>query len=132
MKVERPSISPAFTSGVYFAKAVSLNKVPQLNKKIGTRISENGYQYIEDTTIPKHIKVNFLNNNFIKKISEKSDTFITYYQAEANKKLGSNFISMAKIWWTDSTKTKPQYKGSRGTSKTSMERAVVKMFKELA
>lgn len=133
MQVQRTGSNPTFTNGVYFSKAsnICFDKTATFVNQSGMKVSENGYKYIENSTIPKQIKDKFLNNEFIKKISEKFDTFIWFDQVPANKKWGNGYIAMAKIWWADPSKNAAQSKGFRGVSKSTSARAVDNMFKEL-
>ena len=133
MKVQKPVYNPVFTSGVYFSRAsnICFDKTASFANERGMKVSENGYKYLESLTIPEDVKKKFLNNKFIKEISEKFDTFIWFEQVPANKKWGNGFIAMAKIWWADSSKEAAQRKGVRGISRKSASKALDNMFKEL-
>lgn len=121
-----------FGSGLYFvADKVSFDKGIELANKAGVKVSQEGYKYIEKTNLSAPVIKRFKNNKFINSLAEKFDTFVLYEEIPQNKKYSSNHIVMAKVWWFDTIKNLQQYKGARGVSRTSKEKALERLFKEL-
>ena len=133
MQVQRTGSNSAFKSGVYFSKSANIylkNTGTQINNAV-TKVSENGYEYLENTSITKPLRDKFLKNKFVKKLAERFDTFVWFEQVPANKKIGSGYIAMARILWADPSKNALQSKGVRGISRSTSQRAVDNMFKDL-
>lgn len=121
-----------FKSGLYFTTVpVKFDKNADFAQKVGVKVSQEGFKYIERPNISAPIIKKFQNNKFVKNLAEKFDTFVLYEEIPQNKKSSSNFIVMAKIWWFDNIKNAGQYKGARGLSRSSKDHALDKMFKEL-
>ena len=123
-----------FTSGIYFSKAsnICFDKTAEfLNPKGIVKTSESGYKYIEDIEIPRTIKYKFLENNFVRKIGEKFDTFIWFKQTQPDTNVTNSHFAMAKIYWADMSKAAAQTKQIIGTSRNSVHEALDKMFQKL-
>lgn len=122
----------SFGSGLYFTTTkVPFDKGIDLGKKAGVKISQEGYKYIENVNISDSIIKKFQNNKLIKDLANKFDTFVLYEEIPQNKKISINHIVMGKVWWFDTIKNAPQYKGARGISRSSKDNAIDKMFKDL-
>ena len=133
MPVQKIQSGVSFTSGLYFSRAsnVCFNKDANFVNKTCMKISESGYKYWESIAVPQPIKERFVNNEFIKALAEKFDTFIWFKEIPANGELGNGNIALAKIWWADTNKKAAQVKVIMGISKDSRTAALESMFNKL-
>lgn len=135
MNVGKIDNNTTFMSGVYFSRAsnICFDKGGKFIRDMGlTKVSENGYKYIEDISMSKPLKERFTEKEFINKLAKKFDTFIWHKQIPADEKGGNGFLSMVKIWWADPSESKAGSKEIIGASKNSADEALENMFDKIS
>ena len=135
MQIQKINSSTAFTSGVYFSRAsnICFDKSGKFIRDMGlTKVSENGYKYIEDISIPKQLKERFEGKEFISNLAKKFDTFIWHTQIPASEKENHGFISLVKIWWANPSKGYAESKEIIGVSGKTADDALENMFDKIS
>ena len=127
INMSQPS-SVKFGSGVYYTEDSNIGFVKNIKTmaKDGVKFSEEGYKYHE-AKLPQEIKDRFENNELIKNLSEKYDTFIWFEDLECGNR---NFV-ISKIMWNPTEENFPQAFPVVGYSEVSREDAIDKMFEAI-
>lgn len=124
----------SFQKGIYFTESptVLFNKSAKFDslKKETISISNDGFRYIENKSIPNKIKTAILNNAFVKDIAESFDTFV-YVRKPFKCPDFDNFCSHLKIKWFDSEKNKVETRDVVGLNPNSEKFAANTMLNKL-
>lgn len=96
-------------------------------------VSEDGFEYIKDTTTSQEIKDRFTQIPFIKKLSEKFDVFVWFREVPLKDDRSGHYdnLSFATILWADPKYKYAQDRKVEGRNTESQELATEKMFENL-
>ena len=123
-----------FQKGLYFTKTstVLFDKSAKLKTiaKKAVSTSEDGFRYVENTTISNTIKDRIAKVPFVKDLAEKFDTFV-YMKEPFKSPYYDKAYSPLKIKWFDTTTNSVKRCDVLGKDNYSRKQAVNDMLKNL-
>ena len=126
------------SKGLYFTKTsnVLFNKDKSINylNNDAVKISEQGFRYIEDTSVAENIKEKFANIPFVKNLAEKFDVFVFFRELPVghHNNFGNTHFAFSKISWAEiGDKEAAEIRIAKGNSPVLQEYATEKMFKNI-
>ena len=93
-------------------------------------ISEDGFRYVENKSVPQKVKSAISNDSFVKDLAEKFDTFV-YVRKPFKCPDFDNYCSHMKIKWFDSSKNAIETRDVVGISQESKKTALTTMLDKL-
>ena len=124
----------SFQRGLYFTEnpIVLFDKSAKSDffaKKL-VATSKDGFCYVANKMVPNNVKLAIANNEFVKELTEKFDTFV-FVRKPFRCSAFDNYCSHMKIKWFDSLKNTVETRDVVGVSSASKKMALNTMLDKL-